>query len=78
MKGAEQLNFFNEAEIKAEASIENIEKVVIFKARKKNTHTTNHLKNLKLKKSYTRLKTDYVPNVKAKWKLWTKILYVRK
>lgn len=35
MQGAVQLNFFNEAEMDAEASIETVEKVVTFKARKK-------------------------------------------
>lgn len=49
MKGAEQLNFFNEAETEAEASVENIEKVVTFKARKKKRTYNESFEKLEIK-----------------------------
>lgn len=49
MPNAEQLNFFNEAETEVEASIENIEKVVTFKARKKKRTYNESFEKLEIK-----------------------------
>lgn len=65
MKGAEQLNFFNEAETEAEASIENIEKVVTFKARKKKRTYNESFEKLEIKEVVHKVENRLCPECKT-------------